>query len=210
LSLSACGADPAAETVATAGTAGAEPTTASAAPVDAPSETADAGTGAITADGCLLVNERGDLVWDGAMTSELQALADRLNEAVAAAPDQFTGTALCAHYEGVVVFVKEDSTEVSEQVAAIASAHSAFPVTVSAVGASLTDLEAAMRTAMELPGYAGMFSGAGPDPRTGGLVISVRMQDVEADPGEVVDAAALAAELGVPVRLTATGEGSRY
>jgi hypothetical protein len=178
-----------------------------AAPTESAAPAESSGEEAVTRDGCLRVNAVGDLVFEGEIAPGLQELADRLNAAAAAAPGQYAGTAFCGRYEGVVVFVKDDSEDTAEQVAKIAGEHAEFAVTVRPVGASLAELEAASLAVMAIPEYEGVITGSGPDARIGGLVVDVMAEGSSPDPEELVDAGALAAKVGLPVRLRVAGQG---
>jgi hypothetical protein len=158
----------------------------------------------VETDGCLQINQLGDIVTQGDLPADLQRLADQLNTAAGQAPDSFTGTAYCAGYEGIVVFVKAETSQITDQIMQIAAAHPAYTVEVRAVGASWAELEAAAVKAVNLPQHKDAITGAGADIRAGGVSIDVHVDEAGQDPAELVDANALQTTLGVPVRLRAT------
>jgi hypothetical protein len=178
----------------------------SAQPAGSPPSTQTAPGGA---DGCLVTDEAGELVWEGSPSPQAQEVSDRLVAAVDAAPEEFTGTAFCSRYEGIVVFVKGETDSVAALVAEARAEHPDVEVTVKPVGASWADLEAATQTVMGLEEHRGVIGAAGPDVRNGGVLVDVRVEDFSQDPGGLVDPDALSDRLGVPVRLRAVGAGSR-
>lgn len=167
-------------------------------------------SGGVAGAGCLETDENGDYKWFGVTPADAQNLADELNALVAEHPTDFAGTAYCSHHEGLVVFSAEPPDLVMDRVSAVAALHPGLSVTVTDVGASWPELEAAAVSAVEMPEYEGQIVGAAPDVTKGGIVIDVLGSGGQDSPWASAVAGQVAASVGLPVEARVVAEAPEF
>ncbi|MGN6723322.1 MAG: hypothetical protein ACTHJM_12000 [Marmoricola sp.] len=167
--------------------------------------------------GCIEMNGSGDQAGHGTAPQGLQRLGDELARLADRNHAQVSGVAYCSDRSGVAIFVAKPSAEVLSSIDAIQRRYPRLSVVVREVAAGLTaQLDASARITKQ---FRDFISGVGPDPYTGGILISLLPSAAPLSKGlrdQMVAVATRGGRVAMPISTEVTprlvddmGDGSR-